>query len=179
MMLLLYFYFGNLYHSYLKCLDKRFEELTVESQATSNNIIFAPMVPWVFIKNKPQLELWLASVQLPVTVAEWYSHTLELLIWTSTPPYTPPPSQPHFWPNHTVQTRLKPLAQWCFYSYAYSKCSFSPHTISKSNSPHFPPQIKGKMYLRLHEPNPHGLITLPKFQAELKCASTTEKPEKT
>lgn len=45
MMLLLYFYFGNLYHSYLKCLDKRFEELTVESQVTSNNIIFAPMVP--------------------------------------------------------------------------------------------------------------------------------------
>lgn len=36
-------------------------------------------------------------------------------------------------PTHTVHTRLKPLAQWCFYSYAYSSCSFSPRPISKSN----------------------------------------------
>lgn len=41
--------------------------------------------------------------------------------------------RPPFGPTHTVQTRLKPLAQWCFYSYTYSNCSFSPRAISKSN----------------------------------------------
>lgn len=73
MMLLLYFYFGNLYHSYLKRLDKRFEELTVESQVTSNNIIFAPMVPWVFIKTSPNLSF---GLQVCNSLLLWQSDTV-------------------------------------------------------------------------------------------------------
>lgn len=108
-------------------------------QATCNNTklsgvetchIYTVEVFQVVTKTSPDLSLalregdQLRSVQLPVSLAVWSCITLQLLIWTGAPLL-----------GQVIQfrTRLKPLAQWCFYSYTYSNCSFSPRTISKSN----------------------------------------------
>lgn len=99
-------------------------------------------------------------MRLPVNVADWTCSALQLLFWTA-----PPPSP--FGPSHTGQTRLKPLAQWCSYSSAFSKMHFFPSPHLQIKLFFFLFWIKGKMDLRLPKPNLHGAITLPRSRTQL------------
>lgn len=67
-----------------------------------------------------------------------------------------------FWTCTIVKTRLKPLAQWSFYSSAYSKCSFPFRLQSKSNS--FKNRKSWRKLFKNKRPNLYGDILLrPRF----------------
>lgn len=92
--------------------------------------IFTVKVPLGCYKNKPWLDPCLQRRRPTQECATPCYSGCVILYYT---PVINLDRRPPFGPTHTVRTRLKPLAQWCFYSYAYSNCSFSPRPISKSN----------------------------------------------